>query len=500
MAQQDPPAKTTGSDRNNVLIKAENGDVIRYDDTGLLLRLSDRVLEDIVVRLRERGLLTTEYFSDDSALSPTEDTEHEIPQGIDAWSISQNGAWTRFTANLAGKSGPRGFMCKGSNGAIVADTPTPLFGLFAIGGPRASLACDRTPDFPHHVVSSGDDIGAVGRDGEGDAQPVSDVHLLRELTHEALVAEVLLSHALAHRDALPLFFARAETDGSTNAADLAKGPAFENLTQAARNLKSCATDLGKRANLMGVFLDFALEDVQSTPEAYRDAMIALMENITRSFAQDGIPAPPFYAFFECGTQDIAADSALEGQWELAWNNAGHNLSIVAPTYMLALDANARLNTQQMVLRAAMSAEAIAFVQAGERWFCPTLQLAEHDGALIKVTAKCHGELMLDSADPFSSGKNFGFSLEGVAEGIEIKSVAVDPKDKKSLVVICNRPVTGPNPTLRYASGQAPRLDIGYPANCGALRDKFEAQLHHESLGDDAALLRRWALPARLKIT
>ena len=34
-----------------VIIRAENGDVIRYDETGLILRLSDRVIADIAARL-----------------------------------------------------------------------------------------------------------------------------------------------------------------------------------------------------------------------------------------------------------------------------------------------------------------------------------------------------------------------------------------------------------------------------------------------------------------
>jgi hypothetical protein len=34
-----------------VIIRAENGDVIRYDETGLVLRLSDKVIADIAARL-----------------------------------------------------------------------------------------------------------------------------------------------------------------------------------------------------------------------------------------------------------------------------------------------------------------------------------------------------------------------------------------------------------------------------------------------------------------
>lgn len=489
--------KSETSNHMDVLIRAENGDVIRYDETGLVLRLSDRVLEDIAQRLRERGLLSDAIGNATPEI--TEEDEIELPDGVDAWSVNRNGPWTRFTANLAGKSGPRGFMCKGTHGAIVADTPTPLLGILAIGGSRAALATDKPCDFPHHIVAPGDDIGAVGLDGLEKAQSISDVHLLRELTHEALVAEVLLNNALAQKDALPLYFTRAETDGSTNANDLAKGVALQNLVQAAQNLKTAAYDLGKRADLLGVFLDFALEDVLSTPIEYRDAMIALMENISRAFAADGIPAPRFLSFFECGTHDIVEDSTLEGQWELAWNNAGHDLIIVAPTYMLALDQDARLQPPALALRSAISAEALSIAHNGERWYCPTLHLAERDGKKIRVTAQCHGKLVLDTEDPFGSGAHFGFALDGVKKDISITDVKIDPKDPKALLITCNKPIEGPAPVLRYASGQKPRKGAGYPANCGALRDEFEPLLHHDETTTDLPLLRRWALPVRLKI-
>jgi hypothetical protein len=36
---------------HGVVVRAPNGDVIRYDPTGLVMRLSDRVIEDIALRL-----------------------------------------------------------------------------------------------------------------------------------------------------------------------------------------------------------------------------------------------------------------------------------------------------------------------------------------------------------------------------------------------------------------------------------------------------------------
>ncbi|MBT8431418.1 MAG: hypothetical protein KJP27_02880, partial [Altererythrobacter sp.] len=51
---------------NDVILRARNGDVIAWDDTGLVLRLSDQVIADIAARL---GLGTqSASVSDTSAL------------------------------------------------------------------------------------------------------------------------------------------------------------------------------------------------------------------------------------------------------------------------------------------------------------------------------------------------------------------------------------------------------------------------------------------------
>ena len=283
----------------NTLISAENGDVVRYDETGLILRLSDRVLEDIAERLggigQNAGSIQTISNSDKS-----DDGEYiELPETLDAWSVRQDGEWLKFTANPPGKSGPRGFMSKGPQGTVIADTPTPLLGILAIGGSRASVANTTECDFPFHIVAPGDDIGGVGLDGVERAKELSSVHMLREMSHEALVAQVLLNDALVSRHALPLYYVRGETDGSTSASALAVGMALENLSIAAKNMKAAAADMGKRGEILGVFIDFSLEDVVSAPAEYRDGMIALMENISRNFARDGVPAPRFFSFFEC---------------------------------------------------------------------------------------------------------------------------------------------------------------------------------------------------------
>jgi hypothetical protein len=95
--------------------------------------------------------------------------------------------------------------------------------------------------------------------------------------------------------------------------------------------------------------------------------------------------------------------------------------------------------------------------------------------------------VIDAGDPFGAGPLAGFALEGVTNGAVIESVGVDPSDAKAVVLKCSKRPEG-EVFVTYAHAAAPG-DDPYPANRGALRGNF---------GEGA--VRRWALPARLKLT
>ena len=493
----DKKDETPEAAEHGVILRASNGDVIRYEPSGLSLRLSDRVIADIAARLEQQGFRHVGAASETAVESEAEIAA--FPDDIDAWDIRRDGDWLSFTADLPGKQGVRGFRREVAGGAIIADAPGPLLGLLSIGGARAALASQRACDFPHHVFAPADDIGAVGHAGEGQATRQQRMQPLTEMTHEALVAERLLAHARATKGAMPLFFVRAETDTSADAATLGNGDALANFIEAARNFVAAAEHLGKRPKLLAVCLDFALEDVAGDATAYRDGVIALMDRITGALGKLGLPPPVYLAVFECGTWDIVSGAAIEGQWELAWNHAAHDLSITMPGYMLELDENGRLTDAARSLRAAMSAEALSVLSQGGTWSCPVLHLAEREGKVIRVTAQGEGALVIDKDDPFGAGKLAGFRLDGVENGAAITKVAVDAKDKRAVLLTCSKEPEGADLHVTYAVGADP-VKGPYPANCGALRDTFEPAL--SAPDDDPALrarMKRWALPARLKL-
>jgi len=467
----DPSIPATGT-----ILRAENGDVIGYDETGLVLRLADRVVEDIAARLHR------------PEPQAPEEPLPELPDELDIWAIHRDGDWLAFQGNLPGGDIPRGYRRHREGGAIVAEARGPLMAILGIGGARAALASPGPGAFPYHVFAPADDIGAVGMAGEGDAPATPLLQLLPELTHEALLAEALLSRRADARQSLPLFFTRAETDRAKTAAELATGKAAANLDRALANLVAAAARLGTTAQVLAITLDFALEDLSGDPIAYRDGMIALMERVTRSMAKRGLSRPVFLASFDCGTQSITTGPALHGQWELSWNHADHQLVIPCPAYAFAIDDTGRLTDAGRRQKAAIGAEALLAVQSGERWLCPTIQLAERSGTDIRLICAAKDPLRLDPADPFGAGRTFGFRLDGVTNSATLRSVKVDPNDPKALILHCSKRPEGADLHLAYAHG-AQASTGPHPANRGALRDAW---------GQNG--LRRWALPARLRVT
>lgn len=481
------PSDDDADRTSGVILKAANGDVIAYDRSGLILKLSDRVIADIAARLGPMVPVGA------TGAAEADDGYVDLPDDIDAWDLRPAGEWLRFTADLPGQPGPRGYVRHRSGGPILAEARGPLLGLLGIGGARAALgATEGATAFPYNMLAPGDDVGAAGLAGTeaAAAQPVPGP--VRDRTHEALIAEAFLEDRRARHASLPLFFVRAETDGSHAAAALATGPALANLEQAAANLVATARALDKPARLVAVTLDYGLEDLSGDATAYRDGMIALMAAITGRLERHGLAAPLFLADFDCGTHRVTEGPALDGQWELSWNHGAHRFIHAAPGYMFAQDGTGRLTDDGRAVRAAIFARAIAALEAGEEWRCPVLHLAEATGRVIRVTCAGLSALELAADDPFGAGPLAGFGLQGAEAGQAIERVEVDPDDRLAVLIHCALPVQAAGLSLTYAHGAAPG-EGPYPANAGALRDGWSG-------GEVAGWrLHRWALPARLPV-
>jgi len=485
MSDKTPPDNLPPSE--GVILSAANGDVIRYDASGLVMRLSDRVIGDIAARLSlpAQGAGAGGGHSDDGPLP--------LPDDIDAWDIRTEGEWLRFQARLPGRQGIRGFRRHATGGAIIADGRGPLLALLGIGGARAALGWPQAaPAFPYHILAPADDIGAVGLAGVEAAEPRDRLEPVRDYTHEAMIAECLLQDRLDRGVALPLCMVRVETDEAASAMALAGGKALDNLEANALTLTRAAAALGTHARILAVTLDFAIEDLSGDPVAYRDGMIALMEAVTRRLGQLGFAQPLFLATFDSGTHQITESPALAGQWELSWNHAAHRLVYAGPGYMFAQDQTARLTDAGRAARAALCAAALTQIEGGGEWQCPVIHLAEAAGTIIRLTCSSLGPLTIDPADPFGAGPAAGFRLIGGDKDQKILRVEVDPKDTRSVLLHCVHPVVPTGLQVSYAYG-APAGDGPHPANAGALCDDWSGPCA------DGQTLRRWALPAILPV-
>ena len=477
---------------HGVVVVARNGDVIRYDPSGLVLRLSDKVIDDIALRLGNRLVTTPASGTPTQPPAHSAVDPHAHLEGIDAWHVRQEGEWLYFDAHLPGDQGVRGFRRLVEGGAILGDAPGPLYGILAIGGPRAAIATREGARYPQHILAPADDIGAVGHAGIEDARQIDTLEHLREVTHEALVAETFIRWQMEKHAAFPLFMTRAETDESATSAALAKGKAFDNLIAAANNLALAAKRMGKKPKLMCVHLDYSLEETSGDATAYRDGMLALMDRAEDALFKLGFDNPVFVARMESGTAGVTDAAAIAGQWELGWNHGAHRFLYSAPGYMFAHDGYDRPTADARREMAEMTAAAVT---APDDWQCPTFHLAETDPAdpsTVRVIARAMDDLVIDSYDPFDAGEGAGFRLIGLDDGIGIANVAVDPADPRTILLKLTKAAPPSGWQLAYAYGASPR-EGAYPANCGAIRDQWSLT------AATGRTLHRWALPCLLPV-
>ncbi|MEM9717307.1 MAG: hypothetical protein AAF826_12400, partial [Pseudomonadota bacterium] len=191
--------------RENILIDSDAGPAISFDDTGLVMTLSDRVLRDISLRQRDLSL------SDGQGLPAA---MARFLRDIDHWNPRMVGEWLHFGARLPGKQGAREFRKHAYGGDIVGSTHQPIWGVLGLGGARAALGVQRRATYPYHVLAPADEAGAVGHAGTDTAPMTADLQHLTEVTPDAILAEAILDQRMAAYDPLPLFFTRYECDSS----------------------------------------------------------------------------------------------------------------------------------------------------------------------------------------------------------------------------------------------------------------------------------------------
>ncbi len=460
--------KISRGEAENVLLRARNGDVIRFDDSGLILNLSDVVVEDLRSRLSAPPTALTR--------GQTGSLDAECLGDIDAWNLRREGDWFLFDANLPGGGAPRGYRRLVHGGDIIAETPGPVLGVLSLGGARRARSVPGTGKFPYHVVAPADDIGATGLSGVEAAASSNSAERLREQTQDSLLAAEILALRQQAGRGLPLMIARCESDDAASLRQLGAGPAFRNLVQAAANLQAIGQSLGKRTRLAALSLDFTLEDVLTPAGDYVQDLLCLLQDLFQALWSHDLPPVPVLMVFETSVATLRAP-----HWELALHQSDMNLLFSMPSYALEYDGTARLTPGAMQRRAATEAAALSEVEAGRGWQCPLFLLAEYEGQTrIRLRSNAAVPLVIDTTDPYGAGPAHGLHLIGPHGPVDITDVRVDPDEPRDLLVEAGSTLPTSGVHLSYA-WDGP----------GALRDEWA----HPS----KAKLRRWALPCNLEV-
>lgn len=476
---------TDNTENTGVILQAKNGDVIGYDETGLTLNLSDIVIKNI------RGRLTPNTPIDPAVLG-----------NIDAWDLTTDNEWFIFSARLNGMQGIRKFQRKITSHddediapSIIASTGGNLLALLSIGGSRRATTANEIQDFPYHIVTAQDDIGATGVAGMKTAKGTPYLQTLTEQTQDSLLAQGLIATKFKNKHMLPLIFVRAETDSSASIAQLITGKAYRNFIQALDNAIQAGTTLNKKVSVLNVGLDFTLDDVLSSPVEWQAGMHLLMQNITNDFAKRRIRKPLFSAIFDSGTKTISDTPILRSQWDLAWNTGNHDFIYIAAGYMFPQDDYARPTKNARIQISEMSECAISACNQDQEWACPVFLLAEREidsPHIIRCRSRAMDTLIIDKNDPLNAGEFCGFILQGAENNAKIIQIEIAKDDPQDLLITCDKAPEGKSLTLCYAIGHHPSND-DFPANRGSIRDAWEYKSKTE------ITLHRWALPATLPI-
>lgn len=464
------------------LIDTNTGPAIEYDETGLRMRLSDDVINDINNR--------TNSWIDSAVLGD-----------IDAFGLCRSGEWYIFDARLPGKQGQRRFRRRIDPVAdlppdIIADPTGALFSILSLGGTRRAKMSAELLDFPYHILTFDDGFDAGGSLGTDPTPPFSQLARVRTPNHDSLIADALLDLRFQEMRSLPLIVTRSVATNTTRAGDFFKSPALEEFHMTVQNLKAAAQELGVPAKVLGVGLDFAMEDTLSTSTEWKEAVFEIMDKVSEIFSSENLRKPLFFMNYDCGTMDQYDTPALRAQHDLLWDHGGHSIIFTSPSYMYAQDAFGRLTSGSAIAMARMDAYALEACNQDKEWHCPRILLAERsetDPTAIICRLEVSGSLLIDPDALKQSGPSAGFCLIEDESNAKITEVSVSKTDPSDVIVKCSTAPTGPDLTLGYVIG--PNEPSGKDRRrIGALRDDWQDPMPSK------ALLRRWALPAAIKVT
>lgn len=471
-----------------ILLSAENGPILAADDTGLVLRLSDRVVADLARRLAmlpDGAPQSAPVSAPDAVTTPATPLDPAVLGDIDGWDVIRQGDWLSFTARLPGAEGTRRYLRHASGSAMLAQAPGPVQGVFSLAGGRRFNAPSLVPDFPFHI------LGTAPFEDAGEDPPLFDN--LRHCGLDADLAAALLRRRHADYRALPLFACAASLLPASPLDPQDKLTAFR---AALARFAGLAAALGKTARIAAICLEISPDQIADDQDAdsFHRALLAHLDNLAGAIAAADLPPARFLITLDCGgwwgTGAPRARIAAEALCRLALCPGTHDLTVTGSTAPLAQDRLGQPLREAALVQAELESLALESLAGRAAWTAPTLCLVERDSPRsLRALFKSSAPLVLDPEDPMGTGPLAGFALTG-APGVEIAEAMIDPQDDRSVRLTLSADLPRDVPArLDYAIPTAPDPDRRLPGWAGALRDDWQGAT------GTGGLVHRWALPA-----
>lgn len=351
----------------------------------------------------------------------------------------------------------------------LAETHPLALGLAAFGN-RAGLPRPLPEDFRYHVV----DEGLSGRAAPCQARShgVSAQRLAAEKRH-------------AYRTCIALSQAQA---GITQAEALPDSPLYRTILQRISGARNALVGWNKGFHLDRVALSL-LSGAPGTSQQdailhYGEVAHALRHDAAVAAGQASFPLVVVSQSAGTATDGTSEVILAEGQLDIAHPALG--LIVATPTYPYPLmdDMPATLTPAANMAVDELEALAVATVQDGGRWYCPSMREARAKGRRITVAFSSLSNLVLDDGA-------HGFALEG--DGPTITKVTVQGTEA-TLTLDADLP-DGPA-HLTYAWGATTPRGTSRFANSGAIRDAWS----RPSVMQPGQTLHRFALAGRVPVT
>ncbi len=387
--------------------------------------------------------------------------------GGNAWMIEERDGVIRY---MSDRYADRVIGFEERGGITLAQTPEVVLGHIAFGGAPSS---DRpTPqDFRYHVVDV--QLNGTGRTAGARAMGIA-TNLVKDAHKRGLrtvIATDVLKAGVTMTEAMPdgPLFDRLE-DGLSTAVDAVEG--WD---------KTLFVDRISLRLLTG-----APDTTQAEAAShYVHTARALQRAIPTVTGQKSFPKVVISQTFGTRTDGRSTVALAEGMLDL--DNPATGFIVATPTYPFALmdGMPATLDGSAQMLVDELEARAVAEVQQGREWRCPSLRYALIRGSEITAEFTAMSDLILEDGD-------HGFRIH---DGDDIIMPKVKEVTGTTVTLTCDKARPTKDAYLTYAWGMTATDDNPYPANTGALRDGWQAQ----SVSDPKSVLHRYALSGRVKL-